>query len=621
MRRSAVLSLLPLLAVTACATEPSGGQRFGIGDPDELVVAYDLGTAALESGVLAQRGVVDTTVLDVKVDAADHAHVKVQQWFDGVPVFGGEAIVHLDPNGQVVGTTDDLVEAVSVDTTPDYTADEAVAIAVAELRDVPTREPEVALMVLRRDDGDHLVWRVQLTHLAGDDHDTRPVTFIDAHDGEIVWAYENLQTATCSGSTNFYGTVSVDCLLSGTSYYLEDSTDLVGTYSYGNTTTSLSYVSSTSTTFGTTTAVKNAVEAHYVAGKVMDFYATAYARDGIDGAGGPGAVTSHGYDFIASGTSYSRGYVNAYWDGSMMTYGDGDGVNSGSLTTLDIGGHEFTHGVTENEANLVYSGEPGHLNEAISDIFGAMVERSVSGESADTWMIGEATWTPGTSGDALRYMNDPADDGYSYDYYTSAIGTADVHYGSGVPNLVFYLMSEGGTHPRGKSTTSVTAIGADDAAAIWYLALSSYMTSTTNFSGARTAMLSAATSLYGASSAQYAAVNDAWSAVGVGSTSTPTCTTATYTGSLAKARASAYAPSSSGTSVTSTAQTVSLSAASGTDFDLYLQKRSGSRWTNVASSATTGSAEAISYTGTSGTYRVLVYSYAGKGSYTVNWCK
>jgi vibriolysin len=162
---------------------------------------------------------------------------------------------------------------------------------------------------------------------------------------------------------------------------------------------------------------------------------------------------------------------------------------------LDVGGHEFTHGVTENEANLTYSGEPGHLNEATSDVFGAMVERAVLGESSNTWLMGEDTWTPGTSGDALRYMNDPAKDGISRDYWTSGIGSVDVHYGSGVPNLAFYLMAKGGTHPRGKSTVAVTGIGADAAAQIWYSALANYMTSSSNFSAARTAMISASTAL------------------------------------------------------------------------------------------------------------------------------
>jgi vibriolysin len=304
-----------------------------------------------------------------------------------------------------------------------------------------------------------------------------------------------------------------------------------------------------------------------------------------------------------------------------MTYGDGDGVNSLSLTTLDIGGHEFAHGVTQYTANLTYSGESGGLNESMSDVFGSMVERLMEGESGNTWMMGEETWTPSTSGDALRYMNDPADDGYSYDYYSSALASADVHYTSGVGNLAFYLLSAGGTHPRARSTTVVTGIGADAAADIWYLALTSYMTSSTNYAGARTATLSAAAALYGSTSNEYTQVDNAWTAVGVtGSTSSTTCTSSTYTGSLSKTGRSAYAPSSSGSSVSVTAQTVALTG-TGSNFDLYLQKKSGSSWSTVSSSTGSSSTESITYSGTSGTYRVRVYSTSGSGTYSVDWCK
>lgn len=636
MRLAPRVSLLALSATivgfTACAPadEPvgSGGARFGVGRADELEIAIDLGTAALDGAdsPIAAKQIVDYTVLSAKVDVADTAHVKVQQLSSGVPVFGGEAIVHLDTDGAVTGYTDALLADVRVDTRPDYTADEAIDLAIQAYwgGDALSKEPIADLFVLRHDDGDHLVWRVQLAHLFGDRDDAMPVFFVDAHDGALVWAFDNLQTATCSGTSNFYGTVSFDCYESAGTYYLENVADQLGTYTYNNTTTTLYYVSSTSTAFASDEVTTNAVEAQYVAKQVIDYYAASHSRDGIDGAGGPAYITSHGTNFLTSATSYSTNYVNAFWDSTdlFMTYGDGDGVNSNSLTTLDIGGHEFTHGVTQYEANLTYSGEPGHLNESYSDVFGAMVERSVAGESSATWLVGEDTWTPGTSGDALRYMDDPADDGVSYDYYSSTLSSVDVHYGSGVPNLAFYLMSEGGTHPRGKSSTSVTAMGADDAAKIWYLALTSYMTSTTKFSGARTAQLSAAASLFGSTSAQYATVQDAWAAVGVGSSSTATCTATAYSGSLTKAGRSAYEPGTSGASVSVSSQTVSLSGPATANFDLYLESKSGSLWSVVATSATSGtSTESISYTGASGTYRVRVRSVTGKGTYNVSWCK
>ena len=618
------------LGPSACATDPgqSIDMLFTTGSPAELELAEGLAWEHLEQAADSPallKGVDSLKVLKVHVDPTQMAHMKVQQIVGGVPVWESEAIVHLAGDGALAGYTDNFLADVRVNATPDYTEAEAIDIAVSEHIGGwanLSQDPLADLWVLRQGGADHLVWRVQLKQVNFSADDAMPVLFIDAHDGELVWSYNNFQTAICSGGTNFYGTVSLECYTDGTSYYLEDTTELLGTYSWNNTTSSLYYVDSTSTTMPSTLEVDiNANEAHYVAKAVNDYFSLAHGRNGIDGAGGPGYTVSHGYDFVASTTSYSSNYVNAFWDPTdqYMTYGDGDGVNSNSLTTLDVGGHETAHGITQNEANLTYSGEPGHLNEAYSDVFGAMVERSVLGESSNTWLVGEETWTPSTSGDALRYMNDPKDDGYSYDYYTTSLSSVDVHYGSGVANLAFYMMSEGGTHPRGTTTNVVTAIGADDAADIWYLALSSYMTSSTNFAGARVAMLSAASALYGSSSQQYLTVGDAWTAVGVKDPSL--CTTASYSGSLAKTGRSAYAPSSSGTSVTTTSQTATLTGPSSANFDLYLQKKSGRTWSNVATSTGSTSTESITYSSASGTYRMYVYSTSGSGSYALSWCK
>ncbi|MBK9371849.1 MAG: M4 family metallopeptidase [Deltaproteobacteria bacterium] len=420
-------SLLSLAALVSCGTtsDPlnqgpvAGGVEgsfdepvFGSGSEDELELAENLSYEVLygpTSPALA-KGVDSLRTTRVKLDDLGMAHTRVQQLVNGVPVFGGEAIVHLDERGKLFTVTDNLLANVRVNTTPDVTKAEAMEIAAEELfggEGQLSADPEASLWVLRHEGVDHLVWRVQLRRTLGQTGDTMPLYFIDAHTGELVWGYDNLQSATCSGSTNYYGTVSFECYTTGGSYYTEDATQLLATFSYNNTTSSLSYVSSTSTTFGTTQLTKNAVEAYYVLQKTNSYFENAHGRNGIDNAGGPAAVTTHGYNFVTAATSYSRNYVNAYWDGTMMVYGDGDGSTASSLTALDIGGHELAHGVTEYEANLTYSGESGHLNESTSDVFGAMVERSVLGESTDTWLIGEDAWTPGTSGDALRYMNDP----------------------------------------------------------------------------------------------------------------------------------------------------------------------------------------------------------------------
>jgi vibriolysin len=213
--------------------------------------------------------------------------------------------------------------------------------------------------------------------------------------------------------------------------------------------------------------------------------------------------------------------VNAFWNGSQMVYGDGDGSTSAPLSrSFDVAAHELTHAVTSASSKLVYQNESGALNEAMSDIFAAICEaRRDGGVSANTWKIGEEVWTPGTAGDALRYMNDPIADGQSKDYYpTRYTGSQDnggVHLNSGIANLAFKLLVTGGTHPRSKTTINVPALGMEQAGKIFYRAQTTYFTSSTNFAAARTATANAANDLYG-SDAKFA-VESAWAAVGVGS--------------------------------------------------------------------------------------------------------
>ncbi|WP_308189733.1 M4 family metallopeptidase [Nocardioides sp. cx-169] len=155
-------------------------------------------------------------------------------------------------------------------------------------------------------------------------------------------------------------------------------------------------------------------------------------RNGIfgDGRGAPSPV------------HYGKGYVNAFWDGTKMTYGDGDGVEFGPLVSLDVAGHEMSHGVTETTAGLTYSGESGGLNEATSDIFGSMVEfYAVNAADPAGYLIGEEFDLAGHQG--LRRLDDPIADGSSPNCWSANTKNLDVHYSSGVGNHFFYLLAEG----------------------------------------------------------------------------------------------------------------------------------------------------------------------------------
>ena len=249
------------------------------------------------------------------------------------------------------------------------------------------------------------------------------------------------------------------------------------------------------------------VDGHFGAEATWDYYLAVHGRNGIfDDGVGP-----------LSRIHYSRRYNNAYWSDSCrcMTYGDGDGVTFSPLVSLDVAGHEMTHGVTSSTADLVYSGESGGLNEAMSDIFGTMVEFYAAANGATktpNYLIGEDVFTPSNPNDALRYMDDPTQDGNSIDTYDDYVNGLDVHYSSGIANNAFYLLAEGGTHRLGGV---VTGIGRSAAERIFYLALTGYMIPSETFAQARADTLQAATELFGAGSPEVTSVGQAWSAVGV----------------------------------------------------------------------------------------------------------
>ncbi|MBS1797050.1 MAG: peptidase M4 family protein [Acidobacteria bacterium] len=533
-----ILSMTALIAVALSTvgllpTSVSAKKlAFGKGTPDELENAKQISLDVLRGrAALRPIGSVDDfQVQKVEVDELKMAHTRVRQTVGGVPVWGGEAIVHLNKDGSLQTVTDDLLTSVAVNTEPNLSPKDAIQAAISMYKGSPflTAEPIADLWIYRAADRDHLAYRVQLRREDGSKETALPVIFVDAQTGEKVFQYNNLQNASApvSGSSLYSGVVSLTGYQSGTSFYLEDVGRKVGTFDFRNGTTTMNRISEPDSLFDLA-ASRAGVDAQYGAVKTRDYFFNTFGRNGIDGSGGPAYITSVDgvTGLVSSGVHYSTRYNNAFWNGRYMTYGDGDGTTFSPLTTLDICGHEMTHGITERTAALVYSGESGALNESMSDVFGAMVERSAQGESVNTWKIGEAAYTPANgTNDALRYMDNPhlaGNSGFTLDddpdhYSERYTGTSDnggVHINSGIGNKAFYLVAKGGTHHLGGS---MTGIGADAAAAIWYKALTTYMTSSTNFAGARTATLNAAGALYGTTGAQYNAVAQAWCMVGVG---------------------------------------------------------------------------------------------------------
>ncbi len=476
----------------------------------------------------------------VVFDELRMAHTRIRQTVNDVPVWEGEAIVHLKADGTLASITDNLKAGIIVGTQTSFSAEEAKNLVNDSYRGKAqiTDASKVDLWIFRSKDRDHLTYRVETPRLDGSEGTSAPVVFVDAQTGENVFEYDNLQTG--SGSSLYSGTVNINTSVVGSTFYMEDLTRKQGTFNMNSTGSETTAGGGTQSRYTDTDDVWNTtiqragVDAHYGAAKTYDYYLNTHNRNGIDGSGGPGTTTAaaNGIGLIVSRVHFgsSGRYNNAFWYNNQMSYGDGDGATFTPLTTIDICGHEMTHGVTERTANLTYANESGALNEATSDIMGAMVELYADGGTvtADTWKIGEDAYTPATAGDALRRMDNPNAVGDPDHYSVRYTGTADsggVHTNSSIVNHAYYLIAAGGTNRV--SGVNVTGIGTTDAAKIWYRALTVYMTSGTNFAAGRTATINAANDLFGANSTQSLTVAKGWCAIGVGvcpATPTPTPT-------------------------------------------------------------------------------------------------
>nr|WP_263108211.1 M4 family metallopeptidase [Kitasatospora sp. DSM 101779] len=498
--------------------------------------AHAASASAAAARALGLSGQEQLIVKGTIVDADGTQHVRYERTFAGLPVLGGDLIVHQSAQGAIRSTDRAVAGPVAPATlTPKLTAAQAASKAhgaVAATVGVQDGDEPALVSVDRPGSAQLVVWaasgtprlahRTTVEGVRADCTPSRQVVVTDAASGEVLSTHEQVQTANATGSGKgvFVGSVTLTTNYTGSTFELRDNTR-GGQYTVsmngkqggkGTLYTDADNAWGTGLVSSTQSA---AVDAQYGAAVTWDFYKNTFGRNGIKN-NGVGAY---------SRVHYGRNYVNAFWDDSCfcMTYGDG-ASNTHPLTELDVAGHEMSHGVTANTAGLNYSGESGGLNEATSDIFGTGVEfyANLAADKGD-YLIGELINING-DGTPLRYMDKPSKDGGSADYWSSGVGNLDVHYSSGVGNHFFYLLAEGSgaktingvsyNSPTSNGST-VTGIGRDKALQVWYRALSVYMTSTTDYKGARTATLNAAKDLYGATSTEYAQVAAAWAAVNV----------------------------------------------------------------------------------------------------------
>lgn len=396
-----------------------------------------------------------------------------EQSRNGLRVVGGDLRVTRNSLGKIIAATGSSWGDESISAQPSFDSDEAGLLALASTAGA-TSSSVAELVYIAPSDGSEprLAWTYFVTGTLGE----LPVldeVFVDAHSGIIVDRHPHIHRSRDRDTYNANGQQA-----QGTLARSEN------TGATGNT---------------------EVDQAHDAAGVTYDCFQALFSRDSYDGQGAT----------MSSIANFGQNFQNAYWDSQnlVMVYGAGFAVK-------DVGTHEVGHAVTTTTADLVYQNEPGALNEAWSDIFSAACDAHSKGSvSSATWSLGEEM----QSG-AFRFMANPTNDGYSADYYPERLilpNTEDGDYGgvhgnSGIANLAFYLLSQGGTHPRNSTSTSVTPVGIDKAGQVFYRALTGYMNTNTDFAGARAATEAAAAEIYGENTSEVISVSEAWFAVGVG---------------------------------------------------------------------------------------------------------
>ncbi|SCG77493.1 griselysin. Metallo peptidase. MEROPS family M04 [Micromonospora echinaurantiaca] len=552
-------------------------------------------------------------VYRTKVDADGSAHVRYTRTYRGLRVHGGDFVIHTAPGGGYAGSSVGLTAPLTLGTTAKVSAATAKKAARAQFTGKVTTVGAPELFVDASSGTGRLAWETVVSGWAADGQTpSRLHVVTDATTGKLIGTYDEIESVSGTGHSLYAGSVSVETTQTGSVYQLIDPAHGNGSTCDMNngTSTCTAFVDADNTWGSGANANRQsaAIDAHFGAAKTFDYFKNVHGRNGIfgDGRGVPSRV------------HYGQNYDNAFWDGARMTYGDGY-ANVSPLVSLDVAAHEMTHGVTDNvvPGGLTYAGESGGLNEASSDIFGTMVEfyANTTADPGD-YLIGEKI-NINLDGTPLRYMYDPAQDGWSDRCWSTATKNKDVHFSSGVANHFFFNLAERtgstayGFSPICGSAPGMVGIGRDKAAKIWFRALDVYFTSNTSYvnptnpaNTARAYTLRAATDLYGSCSTEYRAVQAAWTAVNVAGNDA-TCSTGSDFGVTLSPTAGAVDPGGS------VATTVATTTTSGSAQPVTLSA------TGLPSGATASFSPATVTSGGSSTLTITTTAATPPGVYTV----
>lgn len=466
-------------------------------------------------------------VKSTEKDKLGMTHVRFNQTVNGLNVEGSEVIVHFNKNNEVISVNGRINETLAddaVDTTASVSSDEALKAAITSVQapDELTYEPTTELVVYPFEGENHTAYKVNVNFMG--DEPGNWFVFVDANTGKVIDKYNGLmhademktQKGTGIGVLGEHRELHITRVKepnAGTKFALADYAheNLGGIVTYDAHNDNISsndtlYVGNSAAFIGDYD--RALVDAHYNSEKVYEYYLKEHGRNSLDGEGMA----------IISKVHYGNNYNNASWNGRWMTYGDGDGKFMISLSAgLDVAAHEMTHGVITHSANLVYRNQSGALNESFADVFGALVDDS-------DWEMGEDIMAPEAKANGttvLRSLSNPngvvvaneerrsySTNGGVYpdhmdEFYhmPTSVDGGGVHVNSSITNHAAYLIGQ--------------EIGREKLGQIYYRALTVYLTPNSDFSDARQAVVQSAIDIYGEGSAEEAAAQSGFNAVGI----------------------------------------------------------------------------------------------------------
>lgn len=447
-------------------------------------------------------------------------HLKYQLTYNNIKIENCIVILHIKNNNEIYAINGKVVpNSIKIQSTSKIKKEESIKLAkkhisvnqkITWMKNHPFSVEEIFIL------SNNEIIKTYKVDVYAAEPLIRKYVYVNTLNGKIEKTIDRIHFTDVIGSaqTMYSGTKSITTNFNNNQYTLSESgrgngintLNLNNYVDYGIAT---DFLDQDNNWNNTTNNDHAATDAHFGSESVYDYYLNHFGRNSLDNQGA----------IINSYIHYGNAYNNAFWDGDKITYGDGDGTNYTPFTSLEIVGHELTHGITQHTSNLEYLNESGALNESFSDIFGVLIEYQYTPNIAN-YLIGDIIHT-GHLG--FRDMSNPNvfddPDTYlgTYWHTDEAIDNGGVHTNSGVQNFWFYLLVNGGSGVNDLGNNYIiNPISMENAAQIIYRSMSIYLTPTSQYADAREYSIQAAIDLYGECSPEVISVTNAWYAVGVG---------------------------------------------------------------------------------------------------------